>query len=87
MQTPKYPEGSVYSGLIKSKSNDVGQLRGIPKSASFVFNEGKSSIYVHSTHWNNLATYDLGPVTVISCETACFSYTFGLFQGMQHTDR
>ena len=34
MQTPKYPEGSVYSGLIKSKSNDVGQLRGIPKSAT-----------------------------------------------------
>ena len=29
-RTPKNPEGCVYSGLIRSKSNDVGRLRGFP---------------------------------------------------------
>ena len=31
VQTPKNPEGRVYSGIIRSKSNDVGRLRGFPK--------------------------------------------------------
>ena len=71
-RTPKYPEGCVYSGLISSKSNDVGWLRGFPKSASFVFNDGKCSVHAHSTHRNKMATSDFGPVTVISCEKALF---------------
>ena len=29
-RTPKSPEGRLYSGLIISKSNDVGRLRGFP---------------------------------------------------------
>ena len=42
--------------------------------------------HVHSTHWNKMASYDLGRVIVISCETALFFvYIFGLFHGMQHT--
>ena len=90
-RTPKYQEGSVYSGLISSKSNDVGQLRGFPKVPVSFFNEGKSSVHAHSTslstHWNKMATYDSGPVTVISCKTALFFiYIFGLFHGVQHTD-
>ena len=44
----------------------------IPQNASFVFNKRRSSVYAHLTHWNKMATYDLGPVTVISCETARF---------------
>ena len=60
---------------------------GIIESASFVFNKGTSSVHVHSTHWNKMATSDFGPVTVISCETRLFFiYIFGLFHGMQHTD-
>ena len=42
-ETPKYPEGSVYSGLIKSKSKDVGQLRGFPKVlVSFLMRENRA---------------------------------------------
>ena len=29
-RTQKNPEGPLYSGLIRSKSNDVGRLRGFP---------------------------------------------------------
>ena len=29
-QKPKCPEGRLYSGLIRSKSNDVSRLRGFP---------------------------------------------------------
>ena len=43
------------------------------KTASFIFNEGKSSIHAHSTHWNKMATSDFGPVTVTSCETVLLS--------------
>ena len=42
---------------------------GDSRSASFIFNDGKSSIHVPSTHWNKMATCDFGSVTVISCET------------------
>ena len=40
------------------------------QTASFAFNEGKSSIHAHSTHWNKMATCDFGPVSVKTCETA-----------------
>ena len=70
-RTPKYAEGRVYSGLIRSKSNNVW-ASGIPESSSFIFNEGKSSVHAHSTRWNKMATCNFGPVTVISCETAPF---------------
>ena len=62
----------MYSGLISSKSNDVGRLQGFPKVPVSFFNEGKSSVPAYSTHWNKMATSDYGPVTVISCETALF---------------
>ena len=45
---------------------------GDSQTASFIFNEGKSSIHVHSTHWNKMVTSDFGPVTVAGCETALF---------------
>ena len=42
------------------------------QTAIFVFNEGKSSLHAHSTHWNKMATSDFGPVTVTSYETVMF---------------
>ena len=45
---------------------------GDSQTASFVFNEGKSSIHVRSTNWNKIVTSDFGPVTVTGCETALF---------------
>ena len=50
----------------------MSALSGIPESASFIFDEGKLSVHVHSTHWNKMATCDFRPVTVKSCETALF---------------
>ena len=35
------------------------------RTASFVFNESKSSVHVHSAHWNKMDTCDFGPVTAI----------------------
>ena len=59
---------------------------GDSRTASFVCNEGKSSVHVHSTHWNKMGACDFGPVTVISCETALFFIYIGLFHGMQQTN-
>ena len=39
-RTPKIPEGRLYSGIIRSKSNDVGRCRN-SRTCSFVFNGGK----------------------------------------------
>ena len=46
---------------------------GDSQTASFVFNEGKSSVHAHSTNWSKMATSDFGPVTVTSCETVRLS--------------
>ena len=54
---------------------------GDSRTASFIFNEGKSSVHAHSTHWNKKATCDFGHVTVINSEKHCFLYTCGLFMG------
>ena len=76
------------SGPIRSKSNDVVRFSGIPELAvSFLMRE-KSSIHVHSTHWNKNYC-DFGPVTVISCETALFFiyiWIISVIHGMQQTD-
>ena len=64
-RTLKNPEGHAYSGPNQSMSGSFGDSQ----TASFVFNEGKSSVHGHSTHWNKMATSDFGP---ISCETALF---------------
>ena len=42
------------------------------QTASFIFNQGKSSVHAHSTNWSKMATSDFGPVTVTSCETVLF---------------
>ena len=60
---------------------------GDSRTASFVFIEGKSTVHAYSTHWNKIATCDFGSVTVLSCETALFFQTVGLFHGMQQTNR
>ena len=39
-EKPKCPEGRLYSGLIRSKSNDVGRLQD-SQTESFVLNGGK----------------------------------------------
>ena len=45
-RTPKSPEGHVYSGLISSKSNDVGRLRGFPKVlVSFLMRENHAFMH------------------------------------------
>ena len=56
--TPKNPEGRVYSGIIRSKSNEVGWLRGFPNLMRTQLNGIKCVIFL--------------PVTVISCERAFF---------------
>ena len=40
---PKKTDVRVYSGLIRSKLNDIGRLRDL-QTCSFVFNEGKSML-------------------------------------------
>ena len=67
-ENPKFPEGCVC--VFRCKRCRVAL--GIPKSASYVFDERKLSVHAHSTHWNKMAICDFGPVTVISCETALF---------------
>ena len=52
-RTPKYPEGRVYSGLISSKSNDVGQLRSFPKvPISFLMRENPAFMRTQLTGIN-----------------------------------
>ena len=58
----------MYMGLNQSMMGGFGDSQ----TASFIFNEGKSSVHVHSTHWNEMATSDFGPVTVTICETELF---------------
>ena len=42
--------GRLYSGIIISKSNDVGRLRGFPNWQFFVLMAGKSRVHAYSTH-------------------------------------
>ena len=46
-RTPKNPEGRLYSGLIRSKSNDVGAASGIPELAVSFLMAGKSRVHAY----------------------------------------
>ena len=70
-RTPKNPEGCVYSGIIKSKSINVGRLRGIPElTVSFLMRADRA--FMHTQLKNKMAICDFGPVTVKSCKRGLF---------------
>ena len=76
---PKCPEGRLYSGLIRSKSNDVGRLQGFPNVPVLFLMAGKSNVHAYSAHWNKMATFDFGRVTIKSCETVLFFVYIWIF--------
>ena len=69
-RTPKNTEGCVYSGIIRSKSNDVGRLRGFPNlQFRFLWRENRVFMRTQLTEIKWLLVIF---VTVISCERALF---------------
>ena len=72
VRKPKCPEGRLYSGLIRSKSDDMLAGFGDSRTASFVLNGGKFERSCVVISLEKMATCDFGPVTVISGETLQF---------------
>ena len=49
-RTPKNPDGCVYSGIIRSKSINVGRLRGIPElTVSFLMRADRAFMHTQLT--------------------------------------